>query len=152
MSRVRVIKPKKLIPKSKPLKMGSRINQGNTRIKDFKVFNDALKKITSVKIQAGIIKSSSGESVKVDQKISENLGFVKQKDGTVQIITNEKVTSAEKKLIKKIAANYNILKAKKVLEQKGYKIKEEEIGGNAVLVGTLEVDGEKQSIEEKVLN
>jgi hypothetical protein len=149
MSRVRVIKPKKLIPKSKPLKMGSRINQGNTRIKDFKVFNDALKKITSVKIQAGIIKSSSGESVKVDQKISENLGFVKQKDGTVQIITNEKVTSAEKKLIKKIAANYNILKAKKVLEQKGYKIKEEEIGGNAVLVGTLEVDGEKQSIEVK---
>jgi hypothetical protein len=129
--------------------MGSRINQGNTRIKDFKVFNDALKKITSVKIQAGIIKSSSGESVKVDQKISENLGFVKQKDGTVQIITNEKVTSAEKKLIKKIAANYNILKAKKVLEQKGYKIKEEEIGGNAVLVGTLEVDGEKQSIEVK---
>jgi len=147
MSRVRVIKPKKVIPKPKPLKIGSRINQGNTKIKDFKVFNDALKKITNAKTQAGIIKSSSGESVKVDQKISENVGFVKQTDGTIQIITNEKVTSSEKLLIKKIAANYNLLKAKKVLEQKGYKIKEEKIEENVVLVGTLEVEGVEQCIE-----
>ncbi|MEM4260880.1 MAG: hypothetical protein QXG00_06590 [Candidatus Woesearchaeota archaeon] len=147
MSRVRVIKPKKIIPKPKPLKMGSKIHQGNTRIKDFKAFNDALKKIAGSKTQAGIIKSSTGESAKVDHKISENVGFVKQKDGTIQIITNEKTTSAEKTLIKKIAANYNLIKAKQVLEQKGYKIKEEKIGDSEVLVGTVEVEGVEQSIE-----
>lgn len=147
MSRIRVIKPKKVIPKPKPLKMGSKINQGNTKIKDFKVFDEALKKITKSKTSSGIIKASSGETVKVDQKISENVGFVKQQDGTIQIITNEKVTSIEKTLIKKIAANYNLLKAKRVLEQKGYKIKEEQMGNNEVLVGTLEVEGAEQIIE-----
>lgn len=147
MSRVRVVKPKKVIPKPKPFKMGSKINQGNTRIKDYKIFNDAVKKIISNKVQAGIIKSSKGESVNVDQKISENVGFVKQKDGAIQIVTNEKVTSKEKLLIKKIATNYNLLKAKKVLEDKGYKIKEEIIGNTEVLVGTIEVEGVEQSIE-----
>lgn len=147
MSRVRVIKPKKIIPKPTPLKMGSKIHQGSTRIKDFKVFNDTLKKILGTKTQAGIIKTSTGESAKVDLKISENVGFVKQKDGTVQIVTNEKATTNEKALIKKIAANYNLIKAKKVLEQKGYKIKEEKIGDSEVLVGTIEIEGTEQSIE-----
>lgn len=147
MSRVRVIKPKKVIPKPKPLKMGSKICQGNTRIKDFSVFNDALKRIVGNKTQAGIVKASTGESAKVDHKISENAGFIKEKDGTFQIITNEKITSMEKKIINKIAANYNLLKAKKVLELKGYKIKEEKIGENEVLVGKMEVDGVEQSIE-----
>jgi hypothetical protein len=151
MSCVRVIKPKKVIPKPKPLKMGSKINQGNTRIKDFSVFNDALKKIVGTKTQAGIIKSSAGESARVDHKLSENVGFVKKTDGTVQIITNEKITSTEKKLIKKIAANYNLLKAKKVLEQKGYKITEKKNGENEMLVGTLEVEGEEQSIEVETI-
>ena len=131
--------------------MGSKIYQGNTKIKDFEVFTEALQKIVKSGVASGCIKSSIGEKIKVDKKISENVGFIKQKDGLLKIITNEKVTPKENKLIKKIAANYNLLKAKKVLKEKGYKIKEELYGENKVLVGTLEVNDGEQKIGEQII-
>ena len=118
MSRIRVIKPKKIIPKPKPMKLNSKLNHANTQIKDFKIFEDILNKLFDKTSPIGIISSVNGKSITVNYKISENVGFKKLKNGTLEIITTDRVSSHEKLLIKKIASHYNLFKAKKVLIKK----------------------------------
>lgn len=126
MSKVRRVRPKKTIPKPKPIKIGSQVNTRKTVMTNMNQFQNAVSRIKSIRLSSGTLKADSKETVEVDFKISQSLGFRKTKEGQLEIITVAPLSRDEQKLLQNLTARYHLEVAKEALEREGFSI--EEIG------------------------
>jgi hypothetical protein len=175
MSRTRKIKPKRIIQKPEPKKIKkkkpkniiqkagakkinielnestgyqSEILSKTTLIDDVETFKWILNETVKTVVGKGIIGSSKEVGESVDFKLSERVGFKKNKSGSLDIVTTKYTTKKDKKLLEEIENNYKISKIKDVLESEGYTIEEKQ-GDNEdkEIIAKQEKDGEERIIE-----
>lgn len=149
MSRVRRIRPKKTIPAPKAVKQGAVVNRGATRMRDARLFEKAVQRLRKAGVSRGKLKGT-GALVDVDIKISDKTGFVKARDGSLEIVIVAPLTQEEKRELDELAARYQVEVARDALESEGFELEEETEAGVTTVTARAERNGAERTIEVTV--